>query len=286
MSMTASTTLAENPAVQKLMHHLPDVASTVIVIALGYTLAQVGWQLLAEEEPVAAVPVVSSNQTARPQQNLSNITRSYLFGKEARTSNRQVQTTTPVSKLNAKLKGVLAANPEEFSTAIISIGKDKEDTFSVGDKIQNGVELVEIHSDHVIINSRGKYEKLVMEESKGDGIGIKRTPGRQTPTKVLNLGDIRNAIMKDPTSFAEYALPIVVKQNGKQIGYRLKPQKKGQMLSQYGIRASDVITKLNGVSLDDPQNGIKALRELSSAQSVNLTVKRGNSFVPLNITLQ
>lgn len=32
--------------------------------------------------------------------------------------------------------------------------------------------------------------------------------------------------MSNPTSFGDYALPVVVKENGKQVGYRLQPQKK------------------------------------------------------------
>jgi general secretion pathway protein C len=92
--------------------------------------------------------------------------------------------------------------------------------------------------------------------------------------------------MKNPTSFGEYALPVVVKENGKQIGYRLKPQQKGQMLSELGIENGDVITQINGVKLDNQQNGISALRKLSTAKNLNIVVKRNGAEIPLNISLQ
>ena len=78
----------------------------------------------------------------------------------------------------------------------------------------------------------------------------------------------------------------MVKENGKQIGYRLQPQKKGKLLAELGIQSSDVITKINGVKLDKPQNGISALRKLSTAKNLNIVVKRNGAEIPLNISLQ
>lgn len=92
--------------------------------------------------------------------------------------------------------------------------------------------------------------------------------------------------MKSPTSFAEYALPIIVKENGKQIGYRLQPKKKGDLLAEIGIEPSDVIISVNGVPLNNPKNAISALRKLTTATEVNIIVKRNGAEVPINIQLQ
>lgn len=92
--------------------------------------------------------------------------------------------------------------------------------------------------------------------------------------------------MSNPTSFGDYALPVVVKENGKQVGYRLQPQKKGEMLSALGLQPTDIIIAINGVKLDQPQNGINALRTLSTAAEISLTLKRNGAEVPLNIQLQ
>jgi general secretion pathway protein C len=105
-----------------------------------------------------------------------------------------------------------------------------------------------------------------------------------TPAKALT--EIRSNILKNPTSFGEYAVPVVVKENGKQIGYRLQPQQKGELLSELGLESNDVITEINGVKLDDPQNGISALRKLSTATNIDIVVKRNGAEVPLNISLQ
>ena len=109
-------------------------------------------------------------------------------------------------------------------------------------------------------------------------------------SKVITWGDylknIRQNIIKNPTSFTKYALPVIVRENGKQIGYRLQPQQEGDLLAQMGIKPSDVITSVNGIQLNNPKNGIGALQKLSTATEVNITVKRNGVEVPLNIQLQ
>lgn len=291
MPLSASTLLQDRAALQKAAAMLPHAVSLVLVVALAWTLANIGWQLLAPQQPAVAPGLVTptTGTASKPRFSVSDITRRHLFGKESSAPLLPVQTKTPVSKLNLTLRGVLAAEPSNLSTAIISAGKGKsgrEEIYAVGDTIQNGVKLHEVHGDHVIIDRQGRLEKLVMPEDKGGEVSLTRASATGAPGRSASLGDIRKQIMSNPTSFGEYALPIVVKQNGKQVGYRLKPQKKGELLSQYGLQPSDIITEINGVKLDNPQNGIQALRELSTAGSVDLMLKRGNSFVPLNIQLQ
>ena len=158
-----------------------------------------------------------------------------------------------------------------------------------------GVSIKEIHPEYVVLERSGRLETLKLQKLSGvDGFGSGgksnlqsgRSNSYSQGSPAAALKDIRSNIMKNPTSFGEYALPVVVKENGKQIGYRLKPQQKGQMLSELGIESGDVITQINGVKLDNQQNGISALRKLSTAKNLNIVVKRNGAEVPLNISLQ
>ena len=209
----------------------------------------------------------------------------------------QQQTKAPETKLNLTLKGVLAAIPMEMASAIIAQGKNgKEDIYGIGDKMPGGVTIKEIHPEYVVLERSGRLETLKLQKLSGvDGFGSGGKSNLQSGSSsnrysqgspAAALKDIRSNIMKNPTSFGEYALPVVVKENGKQIGYRLKPQQKGQMLSELGIESGDVITQINGVKLDNQQNGISALRKLSTANNLNIVVKRNGAEIPLNISLQ
>jgi len=204
----------------------------------------------------------------------------------------QQPTEAPETKLNLILKGVLAAKTE-LASAIIGQGPTgKEDIYSVGDRMPGGVMIKEIHPEYVVLERGGQLETLKLQKESGvDDINAAITQSSQAGSDAAlspaaALTEIRSNILKNPTSFGDYALPVVVKENGKQIGYRLQPQQKGELLSELGLQSTDVIIEINGVKLDQPQNGISALRKLSTATNLSIVVKRDGADVPLNISLQ
>lgn len=232
------------------------------------------------------------NATPNQQDSFKKLTSANVFGVSEKTI-IQKQSKVPETKLNLTLKGVLAATPMKLASAIIAQGKNgKEDIYGIGDKMPGGVIVKEIYPEYVVLERNGRLETLKLQKISGinnlasSAKTYGRSGGRSTTSSPGQaLKEIRGNILKNPTSFGEYALPVVVKENGKQIGYRLQPQQKGQLLSELGIQKNDVITQINGVKLDKPQNGISALRKLSTAKNLNIVVKRNGADVPLNISL-
>jgi general secretion pathway protein C len=298
----ANTLIAQlnNPLVlQQINRRLAMIASMLIIIACAWLLVEITWMLFPQGEP-STVPVAQRTKplinNQAQQDNFKQLTSANVFGVSEKEGVQQ-QSKAPETKLNLTLKGVLAAIPMQMASAIIAQGKNgKEDIYGIGDKMPGGVTIKEIHPEYVVLERSGRLETLKLQKVSGvDGFGSGNTSNLQTSrssnsysqgSPAAALKDIRSNIMKNPTSFGEYALPVVVKENGKQIGYRLKPQQKGQMLSELGIESGDVITQINGVKLDNQQNGISALRKLSTAKNLNIVVKRNGAEVPLNISLQ
>ncbi len=291
----ANTLIAQlnNPAVlQQFNQRMAVVVSLLLIVACAYVLVEVSWMFFPQDEEVSQsvqkkTPSVVSNRAQ--QNNFKNLTAANIFG----VSDKEVvkkQTKVPETRLNLTLKGVLAAKPMERASAIIAQGKaGKEDIYSVGDKMPGGVSIKEIHSDHVVLERGGRLETLKLPKESGinlgsaSGTGLSRVNSAKSPAAALT--KIRKNILKNPTSFGDYALPVLVKENGKQIGYRLQPQQKGELLAELGLQSTDVITQINGVKLDKPQNGIMALRKLSTAKNLNIVVKRNGAEVPINISL-
>jgi general secretion pathway protein C len=296
----ANTLIAQlnNPLVLlKLNQRLAAIASMLLIVACAWLLVEITWLFFPQGDE-ASLPVA---QTTKPlikkqaqQDNFRQLTSANVFGVSEKAA-VQKQTKAPETKLNLTLKGVLAATPMEMASAIIAQGKNgKEDIYGIGDKMPGGVTIKEIHPEYVVLDRGGRLETLKLQKISGVGFNntgsagntslTSRRSGSTGPAAALN--DIRSNILKNPTSFGEYALPVVVKENGKQIGYRLKPQQKGEMLAEIGIQTGDVITEINGVKLDNQQNGISALRKLSTAKNLNIVVKRNGAEIPLNISLQ
>lgn len=295
MANTLSAQLENPAALQLTSKRLANVVSVLLSVACAYLLVEITWLFFAPDEQ--GVSAVSQKKSARSntqtqQANFRQLTAANVFGVSDRAVVQQRQQKTPVTRLNLVLKGVLAAIPMELANAIIAQGRSgKEENFGIGEKVSNGVLLKEIHPEHVVLERNGRNEILKLQKESGiAGIGQSRSNSRynarsQKTSPAAALKNIRSSILKDPTSFGQYALPVVVKKNGKQIGYRLKPQQKGELLSELGIRASDVIIQINGVKLDKPQNGISALRKLSTARNLSIVVKRNGAEVPINISL-
>ncbi len=288
-------TQLSNPAVlQQFNRRLATLASLLLIVACAWLLVEITWLLLPQNDKVG-LPVPQQSRplvNRQTQQNSFNkLTMANIFGVSDKVV-LQDREKVPETKLNLTLKGVLAAKPMERASAIIAKGTSgKEDIFSVGDKIPGGILIKEIHPEYVVLERNGRLETLKLQKVSGVG-SIGRSGGGSSPlsgrarSPAAALKEIRSNILKNPTSFGDYALPVMVKEKGKQIGYRLQPQKKGKLLAELGIQRNDVITQINGVKLDKPQNGISALRKLSTAKNLSIVVKRNGAEIPLNISLQ
>lgn len=276
-------------ALQTTNQRLATIVSLLLIVACTYLLVQMTWMIfLPAEESSLAI----SNQTHRVvanqdrQENFRKLSAANLFGE----SNKVVVQTArkaPETKLNLTLRGVLAATPNELASAIIAQGKaGREDIYSIGDKMSDGVLIKEIHPTYVVLERNGQLETLKLPKERGPDILQSKNTVQKFQSKGSALKEVRANILKNPTSFGEYALPILVKENGKQVGYRLKPQKRGELLSELGIESSDVIIEINGIKLDAQKNALSALRQLSTAKNLDIVVKRNGAEVPLNISLQ
>jgi general secretion pathway protein C len=296
MANTLITQL-NNPAVlQKINRRSATLISVLLLIGCAHVLAQLTWMLIPQPETVAqSVPSIPRNTAERinPQAEFQRLTQANLMG-SAEAKAVATKRDAPETRLNLTLRGVLAATPMTMASAIIAQGKrSDEEIYSIGDKISGGVIVKEIHSDHVLLERNGQLEKLMLpRDSSGAGSddsgleSLRSAAPSSASRSGAALKEIRTDIMKNPTSFADYAVPVVVKENGKQVGYRLQPQKKGELLTQLGINSNDIITEVNGVRLDKQENAISALRKLSTASSLDIVVKRNGAEVPLTISLQ
>lgn len=302
MTQTLSRLLSQTEQLQPLLKRLPAILSIVLIIACAQQTAELIWMLLDDSstESVAALAPVNSaasqninEQKKAQQQAFRTLTGAHLFGIADTLTAQTSAAKMPETKLNLVLRGVLTAGNSDMASAIIAQGANgQEEIYGLNDKMPGGITLREIHPEHVIIERQGQLEILNLEKDEGEDLFSAPVTQPQSSATTLStassqeLKSIRSELISNPASFSKYALPVVVRENGKQVGYRLQPQQNSDLLKQAGLEASDVITSINGVSLDDMQNSISALNELRSASQVSIVVKRNGVEIPLNIQLQ
>lgn len=269
----------------KLNRVLPSLFTIILIIACSYTLSKITWSLIPGDESSAPSSFQPKTGIKQASKKYNEITDAHLFGIFQQTASKTKQTVAPETRLNLQLKGVLATNPMEYGSAIISKGKNgKEDTYALGDKVSSAT-VKEIYADRVILERAGKLETLRMPK---DDNGSLITSSARAPTSIRDsspgavLSDIRSQILKNPTSFGKYAIPIPYNENGRLRGYRLQPQGDRSLFDKVGLDPNDVIVAVNGVELNNPTKGLKALRSLQSAKSIDLTVLRNGAELPLH----
>ncbi len=282
-----------SPLLVKLNRVLPVLVTIILVIACSYTLSQITW-LLIPDDTTSERPPSTSRSSGKPAaaalQNYRHISDAHLFGifQQGETTTR-ITTSAPDTRLNLVLKGILAATPMENANAIISIGKNgAEDNYAIGDKVSSAT-IREIHEDRIILERSGRLETLRMPKDF-DNSFIQSTPADSSMGSSNNspgavLADIRKQILKNPTSFGQFAIPVPYNENGKLRGYRLQPQGDRALFDSVGLKDSDVIVAINGVDLNNPAQGIKALRTLQSAKQINVTILRNGAEMPLQFDI-
>lgn len=285
-------TLSKSIDLQKLNQYLPMLFNILFIVASAYTLSQLTWLLLPASSQTTQAPMqtrhsISSQGLSAEQQKIRQIPQAHLFGIFESQTTAPVQTDAPETKLNLVLKGLLAATPMTHASAIIALGKNgKEDIYGIDDRVSSAT-VKEIHSDRVILERNGRFETLRLpKEFSGNTLietGTSSNLPPSTPGEVLS--DIRQKILKNPTSFGDYAIPIPYNENGKLRGYRLQPQGDGALFNQLGLDPKDVIIELNGVSLNNPNKGLQAIRKLQNAKQVDITVLRNGTELPLHFEI-
>ena len=275
----------------KLNRVLPPIFTVILIIACSYTLSQITWSLIPGEEDQSAPRNLKSGAAKKQlAKNYHEITDAHLFGLFQKTASTPTQTIAPETRLNLVLKGVLATTPMKYGNAIISMGKNgKEETYSIGDKVSSAT-IKEIYADKVILERSGKLETLRMPKDNSDNLLKSAPQSRNSRSKPATgpgavLSDIRTQILKNPTSFGKYAIPIPVIENGRTRGYRLQPQGDRSLFDAVGLDPKDVIIAVNGVELSNPAKGLKALRSLQKAKSIDITVLRNGAELPLHFDI-
>ena len=86
-------------------------------------------------------------------------------------------------------------------------------------------------------------------------------------------GDV-DEIMRNPANLFSQARILPKYEGGNMVGLQVNAVKAGSLLEEIGIESGDVITSLNGVVIEDPQDSARVLAELADAAEFTVDVDR------------
>jgi general secretion pathway protein C len=80
----------------------------------------------------------------------------------------------------------------------------------------------------------------------------------------------------------EIAQVSEAKEANKFIGFRLRAGKDKRTFEAMGFKSGDIVTAVNGATIENAAQGLQIMQTLTTADSINVTVRRGKETVTLN----
>lgn len=291
------------------------VVNVVLVILLAGSLAQLTLTFLSGRFSPAVRPVPAGGaSTAEPassagQIDYSTIAAWHLFGRmEASQPVVVPPPVIPATPLDLHLAGVFFIEQGD-SRALIAEDGSLERGYRIGDALPGGARLEQIQRDHVVVSRQGRQEVLnlpklgtaarppspvpedlppvePMPEPEPEPVSEPAGAGApQVIDATAVAQQLRDEAAVRPQILENIAFASPYVQNGQFIGFRLRPGRDRELMRRLNLNSGDVITEVNGTRINNPMQGFAILREVLSADRINVRVLRGGTEVPLLFSL-
>ena len=303
--------LFEQTSFKRLLNAIPIIISAIAVIVLGILLAKLVWLWLTPamlESPINKISINTPIQkdTVQRIEYGKQIANLHLFGiadKKPAATQTTIKKVVPVTRLNLKLHGTVAYSNQKGFAVISGAGK-KQKMYEKGDKIAGGnnITLQAIYPHYVMLDRGGKKERLELPKNKAQSkinrpapmVSAPRLPTASLPPPMpaavpaesaidtQNLEGLRQKLLKNPAKLMDIAHAEEVKEGDKFMGFRLNPGKDKKTFDAMGFKAGDVVVSVNGTSIENPAQGFSIMQTLTTADSIVVTVKRGEETITLD----
>ena len=176
------------------------------------------------------------------------------------------------SILKLRLVGTLVAPGTMGGAVIQSIGKEDQKFYHVNEEIVPGrIALMSVRKDSVILRVGQSFGILKAHYDVGDDAGqeLSDAGGNTSQHGIRKLDDHHWLIQSRAIQFAMKNMNA-----GHMDGFRLVAIQPGSLYQEVGLAPGDVIRSINGMSMSNPQNFVKALTTLGSATQVQINLVR------------
>ena len=296
-----------------------QVILLLVVVWMLLSLTRLLWALVpnAENNNVAPPTVInplsaSSSRAIVAPVDIDRMVAWHLFGEAGATAQAVIEAATEVetdsregiedgarqTNLQLKLRGIVASTEDGLGYAIIE-NANQQAIYMVEDKlpVRGNVVLAKVMPRQVVLDNGGTYELLVLFEESTFSTAEPMSAQTAAPAVSENIdkrGDdqatrlaqsYRQRLYQNPQSLAEVVNVSAVRENGALLGYRVSPGKDQEQFAQLGFKMGDVVTSVNGVSLDNPTNTMVLFNDMRSAKEAVFELKRDGQALTLSVNL-
>lgn len=273
------------------------VHNRTIAVFSGFLLFLIlAWQLggllslLLHTPQVPAMPqlaVTTIPSLATPIQASASL----LFGEPAPVQSLQkapeVVNSTHLAKTQLRLKLLGTIVTAQRAVAIIE-SSGKTLVVAEGQEVMSGVSLLKVYAEEVVLEHRGKREKLQMEQA---GKGLIAKVQQAASPQVLNAEDkallqsLTQTLRAQPLSLSKYIRFQPVNQGGALSAVQIWPQEHKAVFSALGLQAGDKLKRVNGQSVADMAQDANGWQAFLEQTQFALQLERDGQLLDLTIDL-
>ena len=264
---------------------LPPWISLLLVIAIGWQIANIVWSLVpgtsagdAVQAP-ASLPAATSGGGTRA--DVQAIADNHVFG-EADAEAAPViipaadENLSDTRLTNLVLKGTIASAIPEFSVAVIADGTAEQRVYAIGDSVGSGATLHAVYSDRVVLNENGALTnlRLPMDFPQSSSTAVRRTTATTRQT-ARSSNSLQNVVAENLTQLSDVIRPTQYRgADGQLAGFRVYPGRNRQKFAALGLRPGDLVKDINGQPLNDPTQAMQVFQSLGQTDEVSVTIER------------
>ncbi len=263
--------------------YLPPGVTLLLVIAIAYELSKLTWLVMpgasTGELPVAGASLLGGKRVTLPSSDYDTLLGSHLFGDPPTTTPEpapEAIVDAPDTTLNLSLTGIKFGEGVP-SAAIISSNRGPDKTYNIGQAIDNanGATLHSVYSDRIILNRGDHLETLRLPKVPEASSTAARIPTgpRAAPSPAQN-DSLRQVITQNASRLTDILRVAPQVEQGQVVGFRVNPGRDRDTFEALGLQAGDVVTDINGTTLNDPGKGLQVFEQLGEATQANVTVLR------------
>ena len=269
----------------KLQTYAGRALAVLMTAAIGIQLAWWGWHFFTP----------ASTPTAAVSAGVDPATADQLFGDAPRDAAAAPETAAPATPAEARsdeirLKGVFAVDGRTLSAAVVNIG-GRDLSVRLGEKIDGGTSLAEVHADHIVVVRSGTRRRLDLERTAAPLRGGTPPPAAGNAAEHFRLnvapaGSNRytlsrnelNNVLQDPQQLS-YLGRIGPGPAG---GVQVQDAGAGTLAQKLGLQPGDIITQINGQPVASPGDLARLYGQFNTLSQVRAEVRRNG--VPLSLS--
>ena len=199
------------------------------------------------------------------------------------------------TQLPLTLLGTAAAEQPELSWAAIEDRETQQTlTLRIGDSVRNQAQVRRIERKRIVLEENGTLRELALEEPADlpttppprPAVRAARLPSRRPVTPPLpELASGADEGARSPARLFSEARILPKYDAGQMVGVQVSAIKPGSLFEKMGIEDGDVITELNGIRIDSPEQSAKILLELTRSASFTVQVNGASGTRTLSAEL-